>query len=109
MRLLDIRIEKVRGLPDLYLKPNGDNLVIWGANGAGKSGVIDAIEFVLSGRISSLAGAGTSGITLSKHGPHVDYESDSAIVTATLQLAGLTEPVVIRRCIATPGDLECPA
>ena len=108
MRLLEIHIENVRGLRDLQLRPNGKSLVIWGPNGAGKSGVVDAIDFVLTGRISRLVGAGTAGITLMKHGPHIDHEADSAIVTASLQLEGFADPIIIRRCIATHEDLECP-
>ncbi len=108
MRILEIGIENVRGLPDLHLKPDGDTLVIWGPNGAGKSGVVDAIDFVLTGRISRLVGAATGGITLARHGAHIDHNADSAIVTASLQLEGFAEPVVVRRCIASHEDVECP-
>ena len=97
MRLLELSVENVRGLPDLQLKPNGKTLVIWGPNGAGKSGVIDAIDFVLTGRISRLVGAGTGGITLARHGPHIDHDAESAIVTAKLQLEGFADPICIRR------------
>ena len=108
MRLLEISVKNVRGLPDLQLRPNGKTMVIWGPNGAGKSAVVDAIDFVLTGRISRLVGAGTAGITLAKHGPHIDHEAESAVVTATLQLEEFQDPIVIRRCIATHDDLECP-
>ena len=108
MRILEIVIENVRGLPYLNLKPNGDTLVIWGPNGAGKSGVVDAIDFVLTGRISRLVGAGTLGITLRRHGAHIDHDPESAVVTATIQLEGFTEAIVIRRCIASPDNLDCP-
>jgi len=47
MKLLELGIENVRGLPKLQLRPDGETLVICGPNGAGKSGVIDAIDFVL--------------------------------------------------------------
>ena len=76
MRIIEIDIQKIRGLPDLNLKPDGDTLVIWGSNGAGKSGVVDAIDFVLTGRISRLVGQGTGGITLRRHGAHIDHDAN---------------------------------
>ena len=48
MRILEIGIENVRGLPDLHLKPNADTLVIWGPNGAGKSTIIKMLMGVLN-------------------------------------------------------------
>ena len=108
MRLLGLTVQNVRGLPDLHLKLEGKNVVIWGPNGAGKSCVVDAIDFLFSGRISRLMGEGTAGISLSHHGPHIDHEADSAIVTATVQLGGIPEPIELSRCIAQPDQLVCP-
>ena len=86
MRLLELEVQNIRGLRSLNLKPNGQNLVIWGPNGVGKSGVVDAIEFVLTGNIGRLAGEGTGGITLRKYGPHIDHDSESAVVEAVVKL-----------------------
>ena len=108
MRLLELDIKNVRGLPEITLQPDGKSMVIWGPNGAGKSGVVDAIDFVLTGRISRLAGEGTAGITLTKHGPHIDHDAESAIVRAVVQIEGFSEPITLQRCMAAPGKLECP-
>lgn len=108
MKILEFHIENIRGLPDLHLKPDGKNLAIWGPNGAGKSGVVDAIDFLLSGRISRLMGRGTGGITLARHGPHVDSCPEDARVRATVLLHGSEQPIEIGRCIANPDMLECP-
>ena len=108
MKILDLTVQNVRGLPYIQLHPVGRSAVIWGPNGSGKSGVVDAIDFLLTGRITRLVGEGTAGITLAKHGPHIDHDADSAVVTATIELAGFAEPIVIKRCIATPYELECP-
>ena len=62
MRLLGLTVQNVRGLPDLHLQFDGRNVVIWGPNGAGKSCVVDAIDFLITGRISRLTGEGTAGI-----------------------------------------------
>lgn len=82
MHLVDLAVQNVRGLPDLHLEPDNKNIVIWGPNGAGKSGVVDAIDFAITGRISRLLGEGTAGITLARHGPHIDHDPESAIATA---------------------------
>ena len=108
MKLLGLTVQNVRGLTDLHLQFDGRNVVIWGPNGAGKSCVVDAIDFLITGRISRLMGEGTAGIFLSRHGPHIDHDADSAIVTATVQLEGLTEPVELSRCMAKPDQLVCP-
>ena len=108
MRLLGLTVQNVRGLRDLHLELDGKNVVIWGPNGAGKSCVVDAIDFLITGRISRLTGEGTAGISLSRHGPHIDHHADSAIVTATVQLEGIQEPVKLSRCMAQPDQLVCP-
>ena len=108
MKLLGLTVQNVRGLPDLHLQLNGKNIVIWGPNGAGKSCVVDAIDFLFTGRISRLVGEGTAGITLTRHGPHIDHEAESAIVTATVQLEGFPEPIELSRCMAQPEQLICP-
>jgi hypothetical protein len=107
MRVLELEIHNVRGIPYLSLKPSGNNFVVWGPNGSGKSAVVDAIDFLLTGRISRLTGEGTDGITLSRHGPHIDHKPEEATVRAVVQLPGLKDPVEIRRCMADPSTLEC--
>ena len=108
MRLLSLNVQNVRGLTELQLTLDGKNIVIWGPNGAGKSCVVDAIDFVFTGKVSRLMGEGTAGISLVRHGPHIDHDPQSAIVTAKIQLEGIPEPFDIKRCMARPNDLECP-
>ena len=72
-----IRIEKIsvhefRGIRDLTLDLKGQNFAACGPNGTGKSGIVDAIEFALTGSISRLSGSGTGGLSVKEHGPHVD-------------------------------------
>jgi recombinational DNA repair ATPase RecF len=99
MRLIELEIHNVRGIPHLFLKPDGKNFVIWGPNGSGKSAVVDSIDFLLTGRISRLMGKGTGGITLSEHGPHIDHKPEEARVRAILALQGVVTPVKIERCM----------
>lgn len=59
--------------------------------GTGKSRIVDAIEFALSGNISRLASAGTGGLSVRPHGPHVDSRNkpEAASVTVDVTLPGL--------------------
>ncbi len=53
MKLKEIEIEGFRGIREKTVVPFGEDFtVITGANGAGKSSVIDAVEFALSGRLA---------------------------------------------------------
>lgn len=107
MRLLELEIYNVRGIPHLLLKPDGKNIVIWGPNGAGKSAVVDAVDFLLTGKISRLMGKGTGGISLAEHGAHVDHTPEEARVRAVLRIPGVAEPLQVERCMGKPNTLEC--
>ncbi len=106
MRLLELEINNVRGIPHLVLKPSGENLVIWGPNGSGKSAVVDAVDFLLTGRISRLTGTGTGNIKLTTHGPHIDHKPEEANVSAIVQLNEVPEPTRLERCMANPSTLQ---
>ena len=53
-------------------------------------------------------GEGTAGISLSRHGHHIDHDADSAVVTAAIMLEGIPEPVELSRCMGQPDQLVCP-
>src|SRR6266542_2489106 len=72
IRLETAHIEEMRGIRKLDLDFGKENYAISGPNGSGKSGVVDAIEFGLTGDISRLTGRGTKGLSVTEHGPHVD-------------------------------------
>jgi recombinational DNA repair ATPase RecF len=109
MRLIEVEVSYVRGICHLKLQPNGRNLVIWGPNGSGKSAVVDALDFLLTGRIARLTGSGTGGIRLNRHGPHIDHQPEEATVRAVIQVKGCKDLIEISRCIAHPADLSYPA
>ena len=99
-----IHIKEFRGIRELILKLDGKNYVIYGPNGSGKSGIVDAIEFALTGEISRLKGRGTRGMTLLSHGPHVDKRDnpDSAFVELKLSIPKLGKKVTIKRVVKRP-------
>ena len=72
IKLETAHIEEVRGIRKLDIDFGKETFAISGPNGSGKSGVIDAIEFGLTGQIGRLMGRGTKGLSLTEHGPHVD-------------------------------------
>lgn len=107
MKIYELEINKVRGIPYIKLFPNYENLVIWGPNGSGKSAVVDAIDFLLTGKILRLTGEGTKEISIKKHGPHIDYKPNEASVRAIIKLPNSDEKIEIIRKMSNPTNLIC--
>jgi hypothetical protein len=76
-----IHIEEFRGIRQLDLALASKSFVVFGPNGSGKSGVVDAIDFALTGTIARLSGPGTSGLTVLKFGPHVHQRDNAGAAT----------------------------
>ncbi len=87
MKLLELTIHNIRGIVDMTLSMGGENYLIWGGNGAGKSGAVDAIDFLLTGNISRLRGEGTDELSEKEHGPHINSDPSDAWVRGTIELA----------------------
>lgn len=107
MKLIELEINNIRGIPYLHIKPNGKSFVIWGPNGSGKSAVIDSIDFLLTGKISRLIGRGTGNISLSKHGPHVDYKPEDTMVRGIVKIDSYEKPIELKRTMSNPSELLC--
>lgn len=103
-----ITIKEFRGIRDLTLDLKGKSFAICGPNGTGKSGVVDALEFVLSGNVSRLSGEGRGEISLKQHGPHVDRRNaaDQARVMVKVTIPSLNKTVTIERNLKTPADAQ---
>lgn len=106
IRVQSIAIEEFRGIHKLLLSPNGNNFAVCGPNGTGKSGVVDALEFAITGAVTRLTGQGTSGITLKSHGPHVDMRDkpELARVVLTAFIPSLNKTVTIERTASSPTE-----
>ena len=104
IKLESAHIEEVRGIRKLNIEFKKGTFSISGPNGSGKSGVIDAIEFGLTGQISRLTGRGTKGLTVSEHGPHVDKTRfpDAAFVELKVFLPDIGKSATITRKISAP-------
>jgi recombinational DNA repair ATPase RecF len=107
IKLESVHIEEVRGIRSLDLDFQRSTFAISGPNGSGKSGVIDAIEFALTGQISRLMGRGTKGLSVAEHGPHVDKVKfpDAAFVRAKVFLTDLGKSATITRNLKAPTKL----
>jgi recombinational DNA repair ATPase RecF len=106
MRILELEIFDTRGIRELALRLEGKNVVICGQNGSGKSGVVDALDFLLTGEIARLSGAGTKDISIAKHGHHISAQPDTARVRAKVKLH-TGEIVTIERAMDDPKHLVC--
>jgi DNA repair exonuclease SbcCD ATPase subunit len=104
IKLISAHIEEVRGIRKLDITFDQANFAISGPNGSGKSGVIDAIEFGLTGEIGRLQGRGTKGLSVAEHGPHVDKTKfpDAAFVELKVFIPALKKNAVIHRKISSP-------
>ncbi|WP_374210203.1 ATP-binding protein, partial [Pseudonocardia sp. McavD-2-B] len=104
LKIANISIREFRGIRELDLDLSCKPFAVWGPNGSGKSGVIDAIDFALTGSVSRLTGAGSGGVTLLRHGPHV--HSRDAPVKAEVSLEIVTTSggrrAVLRRDVRSP-------
>ena len=97
-------IEEFRGIRKLDIDLHGKTFAVSGPKGSGKSGVIDAIEFGLTGQIRRLTGRGTKGLTVTEHGPHVDKVKfpDAAFVELNLNFPALGKTAKITRKVSAP-------
>ncbi|MCA9252022.1 MAG: AAA family ATPase [Phycisphaerales bacterium] len=104
IKIESIHIEELRGIRNLTLTLKGGNFVISGPNGSGKSGVVDAIQFALTGEISRLKGAGTGDLKLGDHGPHVEKRDypDAAFARLDVYIPHLKKKASITRKIKQP-------
>ena len=108
IQLEEVHIEELRGIRRLTLPMNRKSFAIHGPNGSGKSGVVDAIEFGLTGDISRLSGKGTGGLSVRAHGPHVDARDypDKALVRLKMHLPGLGKTVTLTRRVKAPNEAQ---
>jgi hypothetical protein len=102
IKLESVHIEEVRGIRNLDIEFAGKTFSISGPNGSGKSGVIDSIEFGLTGQIG--LGRGTKGLTVAEHGPHVDKTKfpEAAFVVLKVSLPALKKTATITRKVSAP-------
>src|SRR5438270_1763385 len=100
-----LEIAEFRGIKTLTLDLNKKSFGIAGPNGTGKSGIVDAIEFALTGNITRLGGAGTAELSVKAHAPHVDASKkpETALVRLQVYAPALKKSFIIERSVKNPG------
>lgn len=108
IHITTIKIEEFRGIRELSLDLAGGNFGLCGPNGSGKSGVVDAIEFCLTGNITRLSGQGAGELNVKGHAPHVDQRAnpEKARVTITAFIPALAKEVTITRSVKSPRSVS---
>jgi DNA repair exonuclease SbcCD ATPase subunit len=101
IRINSITINNLRGIRHFTRSLGGLSLVIQGPNGSGKSGVIDAIEFGLTGSISRLTGSGTKSLTPKQHGKHVGAKEGT--VSLAIHSTEQGRDIVVTRSTQNPS------
>lgn len=101
IRIKSIKIENLRGIKQFTRYLNEQSFAIQGPNGSGKSGIIDAIEFGLTGSISRLTGSGTKALSAKQHGKHVG--SKEGKVSVTIHSAEQDRDIVVTRSTQNPS------
>lgn len=101
-----IRVEEFRGIREIDLDLQGKSFVIHGPNGSGKSGIVDAIDFALTGTIRRLSGEGTGTVSVASHAPHVHSRATpaSAVVKLTVKDVTSGQSAVLTRSVANPRN-----
>ena len=106
MKILELDIKNIRGIKTFHHVLEGKNIVVFGPNGTGKSAIVDAVDFLLSGDISRLSGKGSGCLHLGEHGCHVDSRGSlkDTVVSAKVEIDG--KEIKLERSINKPSSLK---
>jgi hypothetical protein len=115
IQIEQIEISEFRGIRHLIFTLGRKSFGISGPNGTGKSGIVDAAEFGLTGNITRLGGEGTADLSVKAHAPHVDSNKkpEKAVVKITGYASCLGKSITIERSVKaastptiTPNDAK---
>jgi RecF/RecN/SMC N terminal domain len=105
IQIEQIEISEFRGIRHLILTLGRKSFGIAGPNGTGKSGIVDAAEFGLTGNITRLGGEGAGDLSVKAHAPHVDSQKkpEKAVVKITGYAPSLGKSITIERSVKAPS------
>lgn len=103
MRLSSLEIREFRGIRCLDLDFSSQGILVYGPNGVGKSSIIQAVEFLLTGEVSNVTGTGTGRKSPTDDIHHREASPEECVVTATFEGEGTTARV--QRCLED-GELS---
>ncbi len=74
VKINEISASAFRGIGKQFsIRLDGKGLVLYGDSGSGKSSVVEAVEYALTGKVSSLENRGQR-VTFARHGTHVTMD-----------------------------------
>lgn len=89
-RIVRLDVQGFRGIrQSLPLLFEGKCIMLFGENGTGKSSFVDALEKVLTGRVSTLDGP-AQALSSERHGPHIGNGEYPTRISITFDDAGKT-------------------
>lgn len=103
MRLSELEIREFRGIRCLDLEFSPKGILIYGPNGVGKSSILQAIEYLLTGSVERLTGQGTGRQSLEEDLHHKEASPEESQVTGTFSDGD--SKIRIQRCVAD-GELR---
>lgn len=118
IQLEHLHIEEFRGIRSIDIPLGSKTFVVHGPNGSGKSGVVDAIDFALTGSIRRLSGQGSGSVSVGQHAPHVLVRTTPAAASVSLTIRDVAtgKSAVLKRAVGsanrftlTPDDPEVKA
>lgn len=108
MHLNELEIHGFRAFPPEDHDPlrfEGENGVVVGGNGTGKSSVLAAIEFLLTGDMTHLSGPGTEHLLVCNYAPHIDAEQNECYVRGKFETENGDQGTFERKA-SDPTNLE---
>jgi energy-coupling factor transporter ATP-binding protein EcfA2 len=108
MKIKSLHIRNFRGIAETNLTFNQKSVLLFGENGVGKSTVVDALDFLITGSVSRMTGAGTGQIDELRHIPHGGCAPESVAVSAEVVFSN-GQSGLIRRALSDREHLDYPA
>ncbi|MFD1641788.1 AAA family ATPase [Halohasta litorea] len=107
MKLEKLDIKNFRGIKGSYtFEPEGNNAIIVGPNGSGKSSILEAINYLLTNRISQLDREGMKNVKKQNVIPNIDATGDCAVSGVFKHAEDENQASVTR--LVNSNDLEPP-
>lgn len=101
-KIQTLELKAFRGAVETIIDFEGKSLVLHGENGCGKSSIVDALEFILTGGVSHLDYAQST--TTKKHAPHILCSAKDTVVNLITQTPTIRLSRTFDQIIVEPDD-----
>jgi energy-coupling factor transporter ATP-binding protein EcfA2 len=97
IKIKEIRASAFRGIGKPFaIKLDGKSLVLYGDSGTGKSSLIEALEYALTGKVYSLENRGQR-VSFARHGTHVTMNRTNTSAEVVVGVPGGEETICVPR------------